>query len=146
MSADAIYEKSENMLYFKKISAISGIFNGVSELYREATKEETVQFLSNKFVRLGDDYNEEMVGTPNRKRIALAVETLNEFSKKEKSLIFSYIKDYCPSLSFNENESNFSIQSEEDLKYLLWGIEQRYYTTPVGKEKRVANSVSEMAG
>ena len=33
-------------------------------------------------------------------------------------------------------------QMEDDLKYLLWGIEQRYYTTPVTNENRVANSVS----
>ena len=27
------------------------------------------------------------------------------------------------------------------LVYLLYGIEQRFYTTPFGKEKRLANSV-----
>lgn len=30
------------------------------------------------------------------------------------------------------------------MKYLLWGIEQRYFTTPVTKEKRVANSIVEL--
>ena len=32
------------------------------------------------------------------------------------------------------------------MKYLLWGIEQRYYTTPITKEKRVANSVMKIEG
>lgn len=30
------------------------------------------------------------------------------------------------------------------MKYLLWGIEQRYYTTPITKENRVANFVSKL--
>ena len=30
------------------------------------------------------------------------------------------------------------------MKYLLWGIEQRYYTTPVTNEKRVANSITKL--
>ncbi len=42
------------------------------------------------------------------------------------------------------NDRKFSIKDEERLKHLLWGIEERYYTTRVGGEKRVANSVSKI--
>ena len=38
----------------------------------------------------------------------------------------------------------FTIGNEENMKYLLWGIEQRYYTTPVTNEKRVANSITKL--
>ena len=31
--------------------------------------------------------------------------------------------------------------SEKELKELIYGIEQRYYTTEIGNEKRLANSV-----
>ena len=34
--------------------------------------------------------------------------------------------------------------SEDELKMVLFGIEQRFYTTPVGDEKRIANSVIPM--
>jgi hypothetical protein len=39
-----------------------------------------------------------------------------------------------------ENQA-FKIATEEDLKALLYGIEQRYFTTPVGNERRLANSI-----
>lgn len=142
--SDAIYQKSNDKLYFKKLTSISGIFKGVSELYKEATKEETEEFLSRDFIKLVEEYNAEKVGATNRKRIALAMDTLSSFTKPQKTQIFSYIKDYCPNLPFDIDDSNFSIANEEDLKHLLWGIEQRYYTTPIGQEKRIANSVSKV--
>ena len=139
---DAIYILSSDTLYFKRLSLISGIFNGIAELYKEATQQETEKFLKNSFIKLEDNYNADKVKTANRKRIALAMETFKSFDTKEKKSIFSYIKDYCPKLNFDDKKSNFAIKSEDDLKHLLWGIEQRYYTTPIGNERRVANSVS----
>ena len=35
----------------------------------------------------------------------------------------------------------FKIETDSDLKFVLWGIEQRFYTTPIGGDKRVANSI-----
>lgn len=37
--------------------------------------------------------------------------------------------------------TSFEVGSEDELKMLLYGIEQRFYTTVVGGEKRIANSV-----
>lgn len=141
---DAIYIKSKDTLYFKKISSLTSIFKGIIELYKEATQQETEEFLESDFIKLEENYNASKVKTANRKRIALAMETFGEFDAKQKSTIFSYIKDYCVNLPFDKKSSKFNIKNEEELKYLLWGIEQRYYTTPVGKEKMVANSVSKV--
>lgn len=140
--ADAIYSIDNDILYFKKLTAITNIFKGISELYREATQEETTNFLNEDFISLDDDFNVNHVGTANRKRIAMAVETLQSFTSDEKATIFDYIKDYCRDLSFDEGDRTFAINDEDGLKHLLWGIAQRYYTTRVGDEKRVANSVS----
>ena len=49
---------------------------------------------------------------------------------------------YYPHLEYEVDKEIFTINNENEMKYLLWGIEQRYYTTPITKEKRVANSVS----
>lgn len=142
---DAIYVKSEDILYFKNISSLTSIFKGIIELYKEATQQETEDFLRSDFIKLEDDYEASKVKTANRKRIALAMETIEGFSIREKSTIYSYIKDYCgEKLTFDEDHSKFKIKNEDELKHLLWGIEQRYYTTPVGKEKMVANSVSKV--
>lgn len=136
---DAIYLKDKDVLLFKKLSAITSIFNGIDSLYREATNEEVNKFLSNDFLEINEDFTQEKVKVPNRKRIALAIDQLNSFEEEQKKVVFGTIKEYCPKL-VSEYEK-FIVNNEEDLKLLLFGIGQRFYTTPDGKEKRIANSV-----
>ena len=140
---DAIYDKSNDTLYFKRLESITSIFKGIDQLYREATEEETTKFLNNDFINLTNDYSAKNVKTPNRKRIALAIKTLNELEEEDRKNIFAYIGDYCPELQVSEN--SFNVGTEDDMKKLLYGIEQRFYTTPVGGEKRIANSVIPLA-
>ena len=136
---DAIYDKTTDTLYFRRLESITSIFRGIDMLYREATQEETDSFLANDFISLKDDYSGSKVKTANRKRIALAAKTLSELDEPDRKNIFKYIGDYCPDLKVSEN--SFEVGSENELKMLLYGIEQRFYTTPVGGEKRLANSV-----
>lgn len=139
---DAIYVKDDDTLYFKRLPAITTIFKGIYELYKEATQEETEEFLQNDFINLDESFTADSVKKANRKRIAMAQETLKKFKPREKKQIFSYIREYCADLEFDENDENFSISNEDDLKKLLYGIEQRYYTTRIGNEKRLANSIT----
>lgn len=136
---DAIFCGSSDILYFRRLESITTIFRGIDQLYREATAEETDQFLQSDFISLKDGYSTDNVKTANRKRIALALKTLSELRPADRRNIFTYIGDYCPKLRVSE--SAFAIGSEDELKMLLFGIEQRFYTTPVGGEKRIANSV-----
>lgn len=138
---DAIYDNNSDVLYFRKLSTISSIFRGIDTLYKEATQSETEQFLQSNFIQLEDGYDANKVKTANRKRIALAMDTLAAYSNEDRRSIFSYIKGYCEDLQYDESNSHFKLKSEEDLKKLLYGIEQRYYTTVLGGEKRLANSV-----
>lgn len=138
---DAIYVKNEDILYFKKLTAITGIFKGIDQLYQEATQEETEEFLENDFITLENNYSADKVKKANRKRIAMAMATLQQFTPAQKQDIFTYIREYCVDLVFDENEESFAISGDEDLKKLLFGIEQRYYTTRQGGEKRLANSI-----
>lgn len=140
--ADAIYDREDDILYFKNLASISSIFPGIDELYREATQEDTEEFLQVNFIALVDDYSAEKVKKANRKRIAMAMNTFNNFTVAQKNQIYNYIKDYCGDLAFSDIEQNFEIGNEENLKQLLYGIEQRYYTTPIGDEKRLANSIT----
>lgn len=135
---DAIYLKNVDRLFFRKLASITGIFPAISELYREATNEETEQFLQMDFL-ITEGITVELVKTPNRKRIAMAMEILNSLSKPQKKEIYQYIAEYCPGISDGKNR--FHVKNNEDLTLVLYGIEQRFYTTPVGDEKRIANSV-----
>lgn len=136
---DAIYIKSSDILYFRKLASITGIFKGIDQLYREATDSETRDFLNESFITLKNDFSQEQVKTANRKKIALAIDTLSRLKKSEQKRIFTYIEKYCPELKCENG--TFEIGSEENLRMLLWGIEQRFFTTPIGNEKRIANSV-----
>lgn len=136
---DAIYYRETDSLYFRKLESITSIFKGIDQLYKEATYEETEQFLNSEFITLKNGYSSLNVKIANRKRIALAQKTLAELSETDKRNIFSYITEYCPDLK--TSEATFQVGTEDELKLLLYGIEQRFYTTPVGGEKRIANSV-----
>lgn len=143
---DAVYFKVADTLIFKSLATISSIFKGIDELYKEATKEEVEQFLDESFIELSNDYNVETVSKPNRKRIGLAMATLEAMSDDDKTNMLDYIDGYCgeQKLRFDKENQKFEISNDEELKLLLYGIEQRFYTTPFGHEKRLANSVTAM--
>lgn len=136
--ADAIYIKAEDKLYFKSLSAITGIFKGIDILYREATENETRDFLRNDFLEL-DNFSSDDVKKANRKRIAMANDLMKKMKKKKRQIVFDSIREYCPQLV--TKKGNFKISTEQDLKLVLYGIDQRFYTTPDGEEKRIANSI-----
>lgn len=142
---DAVYFKAADTLIFKSLATISSIFKGIDELYKEATKEEVEQFLGESFIELSNNYSVEKVSKPNRKRIGLAMKTLEGMSVDDKTNMLEYIDGYCEQkLKFDQQNQKFEISTDEDLKLLVYGIEQRFYTTPFGKEKRCANSVTTM--
>lgn len=136
---DAIYVPAEDALYFQRLEPIASIFSGISELYREATEHEIEEFLQNDFIDLTDGFDSGKVKVANRKRIAMAMDTLSKMHDDDKKQIFAYICDYCPDIVTPERK--FKVGSEDNLKMVLYGIEQRFYTTLVGGEKRIANSV-----
>lgn len=134
---DAVYDIELDKLYFKDLSKISSLFNNIDSLYREATNDEVNSFLSHELITLGvDTFN---VGIPNRKKIAKALDKLNLFSNDDKKYISDYIKDYYPALKIENNK--FSITSDVELKHFIYGVEQRFYTTRIGSEKRIASAV-----
>lgn len=139
---DAIYQKNSDALVFRSLATISSIFQGIDELYKEATQEEVESFLGESFVELSNGYGVDKVSKPNRKRVALAMRTLTSMSQEERNQMLSYIQSYCEEkLKFDTENNKFEIKSDQELKFLLYGIEQRFYTTPIGNEKRLANSV-----
>lgn len=142
---DAIYLKQADTLIFRNLATITSIFKGIDELYREATQQETENFLQSEFINLKDSYNTDKVSKGNRKRIALAMDSLAQMADQDKVNILAYINDYCDQkLKYDQKTSQFEISTDEELKLLLYGIEQRFYTTIIGQEKRLANSITSM--
>jgi len=139
---DAVYFKESDTLIFRNLATISSIFKGIDELYKEATNEEVKQFLDESFIGLSNDYDVNSVSKPNRKRIGLAIATLQAMSADDRINMLDYIDGYCKQkLNLDQQNQKFEISTDDELKLLLYGIEQRFYTTPFGQEKRIANSV-----
>lgn len=142
---DAVYFKEKDLLIFRNLATISSIFKGIDSLYKEATNAEVGEFLGMSFLSLGENYNVDSVSKPNRKRVALAMATLDKMSDDDKIGIISYVKEYCShTLQYDADAGKFKIAKDDELKLLLYGVEQRFYTTPFGKERRLANSVQPM--
>jgi hypothetical protein len=137
---DAVYFKNTDKLVFKNLATISSIFKGIDVLYKEATDEDVETFLEEDFIELSGDFSIKKVSKPNRKRVALAMDTLSAMPAEDRDQMCSYIHSYCEKkLKFDKDNSKFEVTTDDELKYLLYGIEQRFYTTPLGHEKRLAN-------
>lgn len=138
---DAIFLQSTNVLYFKNISSLTSIFKGIEVLYKEATMEETQNFLESEFISIENNFTVDKVSQNNRKRISIAIDVLRQLDndRNRKDIIFNVMREFCPRLALPNN--TFKIETDDDLKMLLYGIDQRFYTTPDGTERRIANSV-----
>lgn len=137
---DAIYDRTKDILYFRRLFSITKIFNGINEIYREATDKEVQTFLSEKAFVLTNGFSAEKVKIPNRKKIALVQDTFSKMSEQEQKEMFDYIKEYYSNFKLNDGKAQIS--NEEDLKNILYGLEERFYTTLITKEKRIANSIT----
>lgn len=126
-------------MYFQKLLSLTKIFPGIDSLYKEATDQEIKTFFKAEFYYFKNGFGYSEVKTLNRKRIALLQGMMVDLSIEEKMRIISYIGEYCSSLK--RVEDAFEIGTEKDLKLLLYGLQERFYTTPIGDEKRIANSI-----
>lgn len=140
--ADAYYDKDEDIMYFKKLSDITTLFDGISILYNEATDSETDSFLKLDILSVEEGYGKSDVKTANRRRIKAAMDKYNSFDEGQKERIPTYLRRYVDDVPFEDGK--FKIKGEEDLSKILNCLNQRYYTTEIDDEKRLANSVTKL--
>lgn len=138
---DAIFDKINDILYFRDLSKISSIFNGINSLYREATQEEVDEFLQNTIIQLGGKFSFDKVGVANRKRIALLSDSFSGMTPVQMQSMATYIRNYCDELVFDATSNAFVISNDTELKYFLYGIDERFYTANNSGKKRLANSI-----
>lgn len=139
-NADAYYLRNENRLYFQRLSAITSIFPGINELYNEATDKEVDSALQLDMLNVAPDFTKEKVKTANRRKIKEALDMYNNYSEPQKAQLPQYLQKYCPGLAFDPVTQKFDITDEKTLTQMLNGLCQRYYTTEISNEKKVALS------
>lgn len=140
---DCYYCKECDKLYFKNLNAITSIFDGINILYREATDQEVQVFLEIPMINVSSGFGKDDVKTANRRRIKEAMERYKSFTPEQKEKIPSYISNYCPHI-YDEETNRFNVNDESSLTDLLNVINQRYYTTEIDGEKRLANSITKI--
>lgn len=144
---DAVFLRVQDTLLFRDIASVSSIFPGIDQLYKEATMAEVVEFLSLEFISVSGGYNHEAVSKPNRRRLALVSETMKKMPEDQRSSLIEYICAYCKDgVTLTADGKSFDLSTDTQLKLILYGIEERFYTTQHSKEKRLANSVETLAG
>lgn len=80
---DCYYIKAENKLYFRNLSSITSIFNGINELYNEATDEEVQTLFDMEMINIGADFGIDKVRIPNRRKIKEALMKYESFSEEK---------------------------------------------------------------
>lgn len=140
---DAIYSKNEDILFFRDFSKLKTFFRDIEILYREATEEEVNEFLSFDFIQTISNFTYKDIGLANRKRIALILDRVKTLQEKEKTTLLNYIHEYCSDITYKDK--TFQISTEKQLRELLFGLEERYYTTLLDREKRLANSILKLS-
>ena len=94
------------------------------------------------FIDVVDGYSVDDVKTANRRRIKAAMEKYSSFTPEQRNQLPGYIARYCPGLKYDQEKKKFAVADEKDMTSLLNGINQRYYTTELDSELRLANSVT----
>ena len=136
--ADAYYVRNTDSLYFKRLSSITSIFSGINELYNEATDAEVDSLFRLSMLHIDPDFTRDKVKTANRRKIKEALDMYNNYTTEQKTQLPTYLKKYCSDLVYDEHLGKFEISTEKTLTLLLNGLCQRYYTTEISNEKKVA--------
>ncbi|WP_062783083.1 hypothetical protein, partial [Novosphingobium capsulatum] len=141
---DAIHDTASDELYFSDFSILKTFFSKIEEMYREATEEEVNAFLQNEVIKAVPEFTSDKVSKPNRQRIALAQAKLAAYTKQNVEQLLQEFPEYVADVEIADGA--FKITSDNDLKMAIFCIEERFYTTAVSKEKRLANSILKLTG
>lgn len=143
-NVDAYWDGNSSKLYFKNYLTIKPLFKGIDKFYRSATSEEVDSFVKSDFFKVEDTFKSEDLGERALRHIAGFID--------DKSINFN---DLAVRKNYNEyakifSESGFSIAEDgkfilakaSDLTHVINLLQERYYTTQITNEKRVAHSTS----
>lgn len=134
--SDAIYVADSDTLFFKSIGKIKLIFPGIQDLYRDATQGEIDEFMGYDFID-STQLTASTVGIMNRKRIADIGTKYKNLPPAKKNQLIAYAKEKA---GIDLEGDAFKITSDNDLKNLLYAMDQRYYTADIYGEERIATA------
>lgn len=137
---NCIYDIGTKVIYFMDIAKAYGIFGSLKLDYQAATDDEANRFLQSDIVD-AQALPMEKVGVSNRKRITSVLAKYESYNSKEKATLREYIKKSVgDNLGFDDKAGKFLVNTDTQLRLLLYGIQQRFYMPPLEDEVQVATS------
>lgn len=137
---NCIYDTNTRAIYFMDIAKAYGIFSNLKLDYKAATDDEANRFLQSDIVD-AQTLPIEKVGVSNRKRITSILTKYEAYTPNEKATLKEYIKkSVSANLDFDDNAEKFVVNTDTQLRLLLYGIQQRFYMPPLEDEVQVATS------
>lgn len=142
---NCIYNTNNKAIYFMDIAKAYGIFSSLKLDYQTATDDETTRFIHSDIID-ASELPIEKVGVSNRKRITSVLSKYEEYSPEEKATLKEYIKlNVGGNLNFDDMTQKFIVNTDTQLRLLLYGIQQRFYMPPLVDEVQVATSTTSIS-
>lgn len=138
---DAIYAKNEDVLLFRNLASITTIFDGISDIAREATAEDVDYVLGLQLIQLEDGFVGDNISRPNLKRISVLIDRLKMYDADEHQKLQAYLVEYCSDIEICTETGRRKIANDGDLKKFLYALDERYHVTEITGRRRLANSV-----
>ncbi len=131
--SDFSFSRSEERIYFRDFLKVSKILNGMDELYREASVEETKNFLNSEFIK-SEKIDIKTISVSKRKKIAQAIDKLKDMDIES---LIEYGKKYSAEVFLDDK---VFVKDAKDIDIALKIIFEKFDTTEVTHQKREINS------
>ena len=131
--SDFSFSRSEERIYFRDFLKVSKILNGMDELYREASVEETKTFLNSEFIK-SEKIDIKTISVSKREKIAQAIDKLKDMDIES---LIEYGKKYSAEVFLDDK---VFVKDAKDIDIALKIIFEKFDTTEVTHQKREINS------
>ena len=137
---DAVYIRKCDCLYFKDLRKICRMFPWLSDVYKERSLRLIRDFMEMGLVHFTRFMNEHKIGRANIRRLLRAKDIYDGFSEEDRSKLDEYIKVSFNEIYYDAKAHSFAVDSDKEMKRILYCIEQKCYITAVTNEKRIAQN------
>lgn len=142
---NCIYDKTEHRLYFMDIAKAYGIFGPIRTDYRTATDADIQTFINAGIVdAAGLDISK--VSLLNRKKLSSVLHEFRALQPDEQDTVKNYVESMTNGhLQRDPVTGLFLTPDDNALRAVLYGLQMRFYKTPLSQESQVATSSTRMS-
>lgn len=142
---NCIYDKTNQRLYFMDIAKAYGIFGTIRSDYRASTDADIQTFINASIVdATGLDVSK--VSLLNRKKLTSVLSEFQALRPDEQETVKNYVESMTNGhLQRDPGTGLFLTPDDNALRAVLYGLQMRFYKTPLSQESHVATSSTRMS-